>query len=136
MSFLKRLLHWLGRGDPDPPMFNHFELDEELHASLQHLAAQQQRPMEELAADLLQFALDERQAAEAHLELWRSLPPRQQEITALICLGYTNRQIAASLGLSPETVKSHVRRLFSRFGVSSRAEIRQLLADWDFSAWE
>ncbi|MBE3117956.1 MAG: helix-turn-helix transcriptional regulator [Candidatus Atribacteria bacterium] len=40
---------------------------------------------------------------------WQSLSPREQEVTALACRGYTNRQIAARLGVSAETVKTHVR---------------------------
>ncbi len=57
-------------------------------------------------------------------------------MAALLCLNYTNRQVAARLGLSPETVKTHTRNLLAKFQLRTRAELRRALADWDFSAWE
>ena len=65
-----------------------------------------------------------------------SLTPREQDVAALACLGYTNRQIAARLGISPDTVKTHVRNLLHKFELHSKDELRSLLQDWDFSAWE
>jgi two-component system response regulator NreC len=106
-----------------------------LKYSLQRLAKRQQRPEDELAAELLSFALAQRNAAEARLELWRDLSPREQQVVALICLGYTNRQIANQLVISTETVKSHVRNALRKFSVRSKVELRQVLADWDFSTW-
>jgi DNA-binding CsgD family transcriptional regulator len=84
-------------------------LDASLHTALTELAEQEQRPAEEVQADMIVTALAQR---ETHGELyhrWQSLSPREQEVTALACRGYTNRQIAARLGVSPETVKTHVR---------------------------
>jgi DNA-binding CsgD family transcriptional regulator len=66
---------------------------------------------------------------------WYSLSPREQQVAALICLNYTSRQIAARLRISPETVKTHTRNLLSKFDLRTRVELRELLADWDFSAW-
>ncbi len=66
---------------------------------------------------------------------WESLSPREQDVTALSCLGFTNRQIAARLSLSPETIKTHVRNVLSKFGINSKSELRHILAGWDFSAW-
>jgi len=113
-----------------------FELDQPLAEALQHFAEMERRPQEEVAAALLSAALAQRQNAEVNLRRWRSLSTREQQAVALICLGYTNSQIAARLVLSPETVKTHVRNALRKFGVHSRAELRQLLAEWDFSAWE
>ena len=48
----------------------------------------------------------------------------------------TNRQIAARLMISPETVKTHLRNAQYKFDVHSKAELRALLSDWDFSAWD
>jgi DNA-binding NarL/FixJ family response regulator len=38
----------------------------------------------------------------------------------LVSAGYTNRQIARELVLSPKTVARHLERIFAKFGVSSR----------------
>jgi DNA-binding NarL/FixJ family response regulator len=48
---------------------------------------------------------------------------RQQEIIACICRGLGNREIARSLGLSENTVKSHCNRIFSKFHIRSRSKL-------------
>ncbi len=103
---------------------------------LQDLAEQENRPKEVLAADLLTFALVQRGAAETKLRLWQELSPREREVTALACLDYTNRQIATRLALSTPTVKTHVRNILRKFGLSRRSDLRLVLAEWDFSAWD
>lgn len=86
---------------------------------------------EAVVADLLRRGLEHehrRLDAEAALA---TLTPRQQEITRLVLRGQTNQQIARALWLSPETVKTHLRRTFDRFAVRSKAELRLLLAHLD-----
>lgn len=134
MSFIKHLLRSLGLTDQSSE--RQFELDANLRAWLEEVAYQERRPMEEIAADLIQEAMDQRQNATANLERWRELSPRQQDIAALTCLGYTNQQIAIRLHLSPETIKTHLRSILQKFGVKTKFELRQLLSDLDFSAWE
>ncbi len=112
-----------------------FELDQELTASLQEFAEREARETEEVAADLLAYALAQRQSAQEYLLRWRELSPREQQVVALTCLNYTNRQIAATLMISPETVKTYVRRVLRKFDVNSKAQLRQTLSEWDFSKW-
>lgn len=130
----KKLLRMLGVEQTQETI--RFELDMPFHLMLTSLANRERRAPEEVAADLVRHALAERQLAEDGLVIWRSLSPREQEVAALICLSYTNRQIAARLGISPETVKTHVRNVLSKFGLRAKNELRQALAGWDFSAWE
>ena len=113
-----------------------FALDERTGAWLQTLAEREQRPAAEMATHLLTQALYDRQAAETELVCWRSLTPREQQVTALICLGYINRQIALQLEVSPNTVKTHVSSVLHKFGVPSRQELRRALEGWDFGGWE
>jgi DNA-binding CsgD family transcriptional regulator len=134
MSFLNRLLSALGL--TDQPSERQYELDENLRVWLEELSFQEHRPVEEIAADLMQEAMDKRQTASANLRRWRELSPRQQDIAALTCLGYTNQQIAIRLHLSPETIKTHLRSVLQKFGVKTKFELRQLLSDLDFNAWE
>jgi DNA-binding CsgD family transcriptional regulator len=47
---------------------------------------------------------------------------RERQILALVADGLGNKQIAARLGISTNTVKTHLELLFEKFGVSSRAE--------------
>jgi DNA-binding CsgD family transcriptional regulator len=133
MTLLQRLLRTIGLTRPARLSFR---MDEELAESLREMAYSQRRPQAELATDLLSEALLRRQEEERKLEYWRSLSPREQEVVALVCLNYTNRQIAERLVISPETVKSHVANMLRKFGLRRRADLRQYLDNWDFSTWD
>ncbi|WP_211323410.1 response regulator transcription factor [Amycolatopsis palatopharyngis] len=50
------------------------------------------------------------------------LSPRRQQVLELLATGATNPQIALALGLSVDTVKTHVKVLLRRLEVVSRAE--------------
>lgn len=50
-----------------------------------------------------------------------SLTPREQDILAMISQGLSNKHIARTLTISPETVKSHVKNIFLKLAVSTRA---------------
>jgi LuxR family maltose regulon positive regulatory protein len=51
-----------------------------------------------------------------------SLSRREKEVLALIARGLSNAQIGKALFISPVTVKVHVRHIFEKLGVKSRAE--------------
>jgi DNA-binding CsgD family transcriptional regulator len=50
-----------------------------------------------------------------------ALSPREQEIARMIAEGYPNKTIAAVLDISSWTVGTHVRRVFAKLGVGTRA---------------
>lgn len=50
------------------------------------------------------------------------LTPREREILALLADGFGNKQIAARLGISTNTVKTHLELLFDKLDVSTRTE--------------
>lgn len=56
----------------------------------------------------------------------RTPSAREIEVIAAIQRGATSDEIGARLGISARTVESHVRRLFDRYGVVSRAELAVL----------
>jgi len=61
-----------------------------------------------------------------------SLSPREQQIARMVAHGRTNQAIATSLEISVWTVSTHLRRIFAKLAVSSRAEmVAHLLADPD-----
>ena len=71
-------------------------------------------------------------AARARAELSRiGLPPAaplsltatEQRVAKLAASGYTNRQVAAALFISPRTVEDNLARVYRKLGVSSRAEL-------------
>jgi len=52
---------------------------------------------------------------------------REKRIVGLLAEGRTNREIAALLVLSPETVKTHVTRLLRKLGAANRSEAVAML---------
>jgi len=51
------------------------------------------------------------------------LSARERQIARLVADGATNRAIGDVLGISAWTVSAHVRRIFAKLGVSSRAQM-------------
>jgi DNA-binding NarL/FixJ family response regulator len=50
------------------------------------------------------------------------LSPREREVLLLLSRGLGNREIGEELGVSIETVKTHIERLYKRLGVTSRTD--------------
>lgn len=50
-----------------------------------------------------------------------ALSPREREIVRLVALGHSNKIIADVLNISSWTVCTHLRRIFAKLGVGSRA---------------
>jgi DNA-binding NarL/FixJ family response regulator len=61
-----------------------------------------------------------RQVREAGSGL-KSLTGREREALALLARGLTNKEIAAALTITPNTVKRHLKSLFAKLGVNTRA---------------
>lgn len=51
------------------------------------------------------------------------LTPRESEVYQLLLLGHSNLAIAKSLGISVNTVKTHVSRILNEFNVPDRTEL-------------
>ena len=51
-----------------------------------------------------------------------TLTARERDVLAMISQGFASKRIARTLEISPETVKSHVKRIFSKLAVSTRPE--------------
>jgi len=58
-----------------------------------------------------------RRAGSAHIQL----SPREQEIVRMVAKGHPNKVIADVLNISSWTVCTHLRRIFAKLGVGSRA---------------
>jgi len=73
-----------------------------------------------------------RPAAEANtmgLDSSPSLSPREFEIARMVAKGYPNKSIASVLDISSWTVSSHLRRIYTKLGVTSRAAMVARLLD-------
>jgi LuxR family maltose regulon positive regulatory protein len=50
------------------------------------------------------------------------LSSRERDIVELIAQGQSNKEIARTLGIAPETVKSHIKSIFTKLAVDKRAQ--------------
>jgi RNA polymerase sigma factor (sigma-70 family) len=133
MYLYQKILSVLRRWFRSKPTYT---LDIQTDNFLRSVAESEQRTSQEVAERLIHQGLRRSQEQRDLQASWAGLTPREQEITALVCMHYTNRQIADRLNISPETVKTHVGHILVKFNVRSRYALRILLACWDFSEWE
>jgi non-specific serine/threonine protein kinase len=79
--------------------------------------------------ELIQFALDEQPHAPAKIgsscssERDTVLTKREQEVSALVADGKSNREIAADLVISQRTAESHIEHILTKLGFTSRTQI-------------
>lgn len=57
------------------------------------------------------------------LEARLSLPPRQCQVIRHLFHGHSDKQIAEAIGVALPTVRSHLRRVYTRFNVQDRTEL-------------
>ena len=112
-------------------IFSTFAKDEEIHRALKvgalgYLQKSASRP--ELVEAIRAVAVGESflpaEIAKRMQELTSEpvITPREREILTLITRGNANKEIAATLHISEDTVKQHVSRIFWKLKVKDRAE--------------
>ena len=65
---------------------------------------------------------------------WDALTDMERRVALLIAQGHTNRSAAEDLVLSPSTISTHLRAVFSKLDVHSRVQLANLIRDNDPSA--
>lgn len=135
MSILQRLLRaWLPKKDAVEES-RVFLQDEELIAVIKDVARQQNRPEQDVIAEFTKVGINQFLTQNELETRWASLSRREQQVVALICLGYRNYEIAKILVIAPDTVKTHLQHVFDKFGLRASKELRLALKNWDFVEW-
>lgn len=83
-------------------------LRKELLDTIRAVHAGHKRLSSEIAAEIAEHATDD------------ALTPREVDVLKLVAAGNANKEIAARLSLSEETVKSHVRNMLAKLGANDR----------------
>ncbi|WP_229324450.1 response regulator transcription factor [Streptomyces sp. UNOC14_S4] len=58
---------------------------------------------------------------------WASLTPAELRVARLVSEGLTNRAAAAVLSVSPHTVDSHLRHVFTKLEISNRVALARFV---------
>ena len=136
VSIWDRFLYLIGLRQTPGPRTYHVDVSDSFQVTLSTLASDEGRPEHELLPELLSAGLTQYISDDRLWKKWETLSPRERDVAALACLGRTNREIAARLHISPETVKDRLESALYKFHLTKRTELRVLLTGWDFSAWE
>lgn len=56
-------------------------------------------------------------------DTWQDLDPIEQAVTKLVCLGYTNPEIAKELNYSTSTIKNVLTGIYKKLGVTTRTQL-------------
>jgi len=112
-------------------MFTTFEGEEDIYRAMQAGARGyllKSAPREELLAAIRTVAAGERHLPPALAQRLAGristpeVSEREREVLQLMARGKANKEIAALLGISEETVKRHASNLFVKMGVADRAQ--------------
>ncbi len=59
--------------------------------------------------------------------------PRMSDVARMLMGGKSNRELASSLDMASDTVKWHLKNIFSKLGVENRTQAVLRLREMDFS---
>lgn len=118
--------------DPSVPVLGSFDLNQH-HYSVVLLAGATDAPIapdsHHQFIEISRFKINGCQCAVVQVEpdlgavpdLARLLTTRELQVATLVAMGRPNKQIASQLHISEWTVSTHLRRIFLKLGVDSRA---------------
>lgn len=69
------------------------------------------------------------ETAEDILTARYSLSPRERQVLSQLALGRSAEGIGTNLGISPNTVRSHVSNIYSKLGIRSRDQLADLIME-------
>jgi DNA-binding CsgD family transcriptional regulator len=72
-------------------------------------------------------------AAEPETNGWAALTTSELAVARLVAEGLTNREVAERLFVSPHTVSSHLRHVFTKLGITSRVELARVARDYEIA---
>jgi DNA-binding CsgD family transcriptional regulator len=129
--FLQRLLKKVSGGDGRRT----FQLDERFSLVISKMAQEQHKDEDEVVQRILDVGIKEIEEHQTpYAEAWQTLSPREQEVAALLGLGYSSQEIADILVVSYDTVRSHSKHIYVKFDLG-RVELRHVLQGWNLEEW-
>ena len=72
-------------------------------------------------------------AAEVDTNGWGAMTAAEVAVARLVAEGLTNKEVADQLFVSPHTVNSHLRHVFTKLGITSRVELARVARDYEIA---
>jgi DNA-binding CsgD family transcriptional regulator len=111
-------------------------LDGEVQSLLTHFAEHSGMTQEEAAIRWLEIQAHAYQQDKEVGRLWGVLTNREQQVVALCCLEYSDREIATMLGIAYGTARTHLYNAIYKMGINKKSDLLFLLRNWDFSKFD
>lgn len=73
-------------------------------------------------------------ALRVHPQCREDLTPREKHVLRLVMSGYSNKEIAGAIHVSGNTVKFHLKNVYSKIGANHRAHAVAIATSMGFSA--
>lgn len=73
--------------------------------------------------ELVSFGIGDDESAGSMVNGAGRLTRRESEVAELVARGFSNRNIASELTISPRTAESHVERILKKFGLENRTQV-------------
>lgn len=108
--------------------------NEGLVRTVRELAVSQRRGEQDIYDDIVETGMNALKDSRHYEQVWGLLSDREQQVTALTCLGFKSYEMAMILGVSYETIRSHSKHIYAKFRLG-RKELRRALQHWNFDAW-
>jgi len=70
-------------------------------------------------------------AARRPVSGWEALTPAELKVARLIAVGYSNRIASKELGITVNTISSHLRSIFAKLDIRSRVQLTNIIHDHD-----
>ena len=105
------------------------EFDAELSGQIKDRADDRGQTPEALVTELVMNALKDQELWNRAAKTLADLTPRQLEVARLTAAGFTNREIAMAMTISPETVKSHLRNIMRKLDLHNREKLMRVLVN-------
>ncbi len=107
-------------------------LPNDLLDQLQQIAQHERRDSAELLLAIITDGIAAHQFGLDFHHYWQQLSEREQDVLALAGTGASNADIASQLSISPNTVKTHLRKVLKVMAVRNKRELVALLKTFDF----
>lgn len=97
----------------------------ELYKSLERATAEAEKKSEAEKEKKTVYTAEEIEKAISSLEITEKLTSREEEVLRLTLSGQKRKAVADALGVSENTVKTHLSHIFAKLGVSSKKELTE-----------